>query len=89
MSLSDTHLDKGTQDKEDEVQDGQSWDDVVVQDHRLVGLVAGHQHIDHQTHDRDAEHQAAQKRLLPPARQSSDTDLLGITCHLDRGLVSS
>lgn len=43
----DTHLDKGTQDKEDEVQDGQSRDDVVVQEHRLVGLVAGYQHIDH------------------------------------------
>lgn len=28
----DTHLHKGAQDKEDEIQDGQSWDDVVVQD---------------------------------------------------------
>ena len=42
----DTHLDKGAQDKEDEIQDGQSWDDVVVQDRRL-GLMAGYQHIDH------------------------------------------
>lgn len=42
----DTHLDKGAQDKEDEIQDGQSWDDVVVQE-RGLGFMAGYQHIDH------------------------------------------
>lgn len=84
-----THLDKGTQDKEDEIEDGQSRNDVAVQDHGLVGLMAGHQHVDHETHDGDAKHQAAQERLPPPAKQSSDTSLLGSICHLDCGLAFS
>lgn len=41
VQLSNTYLDKGTQDEEDEVEDRQSWDDVVVQDHRLMGLIGG------------------------------------------------
>ena len=77
-----THLHRHTKQEGDEVHDGETGQQLALQDHVLMvglpllhgavvvvrgaDLLVHHDHVDHHAHDGHAEHQAHKERPPPP-----------------------
>lgn len=63
-----THLYRCTEQEEGQVEEREARYQVLLFRHgppMVVVLRVHHHHVDHETHDREAKHQAEQERVLP------------------------